>query len=383
MIPLAIPKLDGNEARYLQECIDTTYVSSVGPFVTRFETALAQACGAAGSVLTSSGTTALHIALLSLGIGPGDLVVLPDMTFIGSANAISHTGASPWLLDVDAENWCLDPVVLRRSLAEECERGAAGLMHKATGRRVAAILPVYVLGTPADMDAICAIGAEYGLPVVADAAAAIGATYKGRPIGALGAQLTMISFNGNKTITSGGGGAVLANDKALLQHVGHLTTTARRGPGYDHDEIGYNYRMTNLQAAVGVAQLERLEEFVAKKRHIRKLYNGTFANHSAFSLYPEPEWAESPCWLSGVITRDAGTAEALVAHLQAQQIEARPFWKPISTQKPYLAAPRGANPVAAQLWRRVVTLPSSVAMSDAEQGQVIDGVFSFLKSMAA
>ena len=291
MIPLAIPNLSGNESRYLQECIDTAFVSSVGPFVDRFEHAVAKAAGAAHAVATASGTSGLHAALVAVGVGRDDLVVLPSWTFIASANAIHQCGATPWLFDVSAESWTLDPDQLAQAIDGETERRDGCVLHRPTGRRVAAIMPVHTLGLPADMDPIAKTAADTGLPIVADAAAALGARYRGAPIGLANADLSVFSFNGNKTATSGGGGAVTGADERLCAQLRHLTTTARCSADYRHDVAGFNYRMTNLQAAVGVAQLERIDALVAAKRRIARLYDAELAGLDGVSPFPQPGWA--------------------------------------------------------------------------------------------
>lgn len=375
MIPLCTPDVTGNEARYLQDCIETTFVSTVGAFVTRFEEMVAQASGAAGAVATSAGTTGLHAALLAVGAGWGDLVVLPSFTFIASANAIAHCGAEPWLMDVTGESWTLDPALLARTLDAEAECRDGRVYHKASGRRVAAIMPVHTLGLPSDMDPIVEIARAWGLPVVADSAAALGATYKGRPTGQLGADLTVYSFNGNKTVTAGGGGAVVGNDPQLLKLVRHLTTTARAGEEYDHDRVGFNYRMTNLQAAVGCAQMERLDAFVAAKRGIASAYDAAFAGLHGIGLFPRPQWAEGSCWFSGVmLSAPAPDVAAVKTALRAQGIEARSFWKPVHLQAPFAHCPATPMPVAEGVWTRVLTLPCSSHLTTSDQRAVIEAV---------
>lgn len=379
MIPLAVPDLSGNEARYLQECITSTFVSSVGPFVDRFETMVAQAAGAQGAIACASGTSALHAALLAVGVGRDDLVILPSFTFIASANAIAHCGATPWLFDVDPASWTLDPALVASELTTQCRRDGDHVIHAASGRRVAAMVPVHVLGMPADMDPLVELARSWGLKVVADGAAALGATYKGRPIGQLGADLTMVSFNGNKTVTAGGGGAVIGNDVALLKLVRHLTTTARVGADYDHDRVGYNYRMTNLQAAVGCAQMERLDQLVAAKRRIAAHYDESLADITGVSRFPVPDYAHSACWFSGVIVQaPLPPVTEIRPLLRAQGIDARPFWKPMHLQAPFATAPRTKQDVADSVWSKVLTLPCSTHLSDAEQAQVITTLRSVL-----
>lgn len=311
MIPLAVPNLTGNERAYLNECIDTTYVSSVGEFVTRLESQVAEATGSSGAVATSAGTTALHLALMEVGVGRDDLVVLPSFTFIASANAVAHCGAMPWFMDVEAGNWTIDAVQLERELAEHAELRDDGVYHRESGRRIAAVLPVYTLGNVADMDAVNAVAQAYDLPVVADAACALGARYRERDLGQL-AQVSAVSFNGNKTVTAGGGGAVFGNDAKLLASIKHVSSTARVWPEYDFDRIGYNYRMTNIQAAVGCAQLERLGEFVARKRAVRGFYTKAFADLPGVSAFPVADYTESSCWFSGLLF-DVGGLEKLHA----------------------------------------------------------------------
>ncbi|MBF0176821.1 MAG: aminotransferase class V-fold PLP-dependent enzyme [Magnetococcales bacterium] len=384
MIPLAVPDLTGNEAPYLQECIRSTFVSSVGPFVDRFEAMVAEAAGSVRAVATSAGTTGLHAALTAVGVGRDDLVILPAYTFIGSANAVAHCGALPWLLDVDREGWNLDPERLEVELCQRTERrGENQVVHRPTGRRVAAVMPVHVLGTPADMDAIVAIARRHGLPVVADGAAALGARSHGRPVGRLGADLTVFSFNGNKTVTCGGGGAVAGDDPALLDLVRHLTTTARHGEDYDHDRVGFNYRMTNIQAAVGCAQMERLADLVAAKRRIRARYDAACQDLPGVTPFPVPEWAESACWFSGCLlpeTMDPESIRRLHHAFREAGIAVRSFWKPLHDQVPYRDAPRTLLPVSETIAPRILTLPCSSGLTEAEQDQVIVTTRSLLSS---
>jgi len=374
MIPLAIPNLAGNEARYLAECVATNFVSTVGPFVGRFEGHVAAASGARGAVATSCGTTGLHVALVALGVRRDDLVIVPSFTFIATANAVSHAGATPWLVDVHPDTWTLDPQRLSDALDRETVRGEDGkLVHASTGRRVSAIVVVHTFGTPADMDEISAIAQAHGLSLVSDAAAALGADYKGRPIARLGADLTMFSFNGNKTVTAGGGGAVAGDDEDVLATIRHLSTTARVGANYDHDEIGFNYRMTNLQAAVGCAQMEMLERFVRRKRAIRRAYDEGLSDIDVVAPFPEPAWAESACWFSGFVT-DPETADRVRAALNADGIDARPTWKPMHLQSPYAGAPRSDVSVSDRIWRQIVTLPCSTSITDDELDVVVRAV---------
>lgn len=378
MISLAIPNLTGNEKKYLDNCIDTTFVSSVGQYVKQFEEMVAEATGCVEAVATSAGTTAIHAALTAVGVKHNDLVIIPTFTFIASANAVRHCGADPWLMDVSEEDWCLDPELVQAEIKKHCEWRADGqLYHKERNQRIAALMPVYTLGNVPDMDKFRAIADEYKLPLVVDAACAIGATYKGKPLGQL-ADLSTLSFNGNKTITCGGGGAVVGTDEKLLAHVRHLTTTARVWPDYDFDEVGFNYRMTNIQAAVGVAQMERLQEFVDRKRYVRKYYEknmAEWAKEKNVTFFPTTEG--SSCWFSGVILpteAQLDDAKQLCVKLKTRDVEARSFWKPVHLQKPYIDSPRSAVKVSDALWQRIVTLPCSTGIMEEELEIVIDNI---------
>ena len=378
MIPLAVPNLTGRETEYLQQCIETTFVSSVGPFVSRLEEMVAEATGSAKAVAVSSGTAGLHAALAAIGVAPNDLVVLPSFTFIASANAIAYCGASPWLFDVTEDSWTLDPDLLADHLAAETHQKEGRLIHKKTGRRVSAVMPVYTIGMPADMDAILKISRDYNLPIVVDGAAALGATYKGRSLGDFGGDLTIFSFNGNKTVTAGGGGAVVGEDADLIKLVQHLSTTARVGTDYHHNKIGFNYRMTNIAAAVGCAQMERLDEFVSIKRRIQKSYNEALENLPGVGIFPHPEWAEGACWLAGIMIANAELAQVLRCRLKEKNIDTRQFWKPMHLQPMFLNSPATAQPVSSDVWRRIVMLPCSTGLKESEQAKVVETVHKAL-----
>ena len=381
MIFLAIPRTDGNERKYLNECIDTNFVSSVGPFVSRFEEDIRDVSGAQSAVAVCTGTAAIHLSLLAAGVKPNDLVILPSFTFIASANAIAYCQADPWLMDITEESWTLDPEMLREALKKDTKREGDDLIRTPTGRRIACIMPVYTLGCPADMDPINEIAKEYNLPIVADGAAAIGATYKGRPLAEL-ADLTTYSFNGNKTITAGGGGAIVGNNVDTLKHIKHLSTTARPTLEYLHDHVGYNYRLTNIAAAVGCAQIERLDEFIQKKRQIKARYDEAFADTEQIKPMPVPEWAQSACWFSGGELQGLSHDEvkALIAGLNERKIQARPFWMPIHLQPSYQKSPVYNVERSDKVWKNVLTLPCSTLLTDEEQTFVIESVKELLPS---
>lgn len=376
MINLAVPDLSGNERKYLNECIDTTFVSTVGEFVKRFEQEVAKKTGASFGTVVSSGTDGLHMALAACGVKRDELVCIPAFTFIATANAVVHCGAEPWLIDIDEKSWTMDPTLLDKELSEKTYREGAKLFHKASGKRVAAVMPVYTMGMPADMDRIRKITDKYHLPLVADAAAAIGARYKGRNIGTL-ADATVFSFNGNKTITCGGGGAIVGN-QGIIELARHLATTARVGQDYDHDMVGYNYRMTNLQAAVGCAQIERLEEFVAKKRYISDYYKEHLKDISGITFFPETEWGQSACWFAGVVLDNRQDVKEVCGRLAAKHIQTKPFWKPIYMQKPYLQAEKSSMEVTDKIWRHILPLPTSTGLTEEQLEKVVLAVAEIL-----
>ena len=378
MIPLAMPNLNGKEKEYLINCIDSTYVSSVGEYVNRLEEMCKEACGCEYAVATSAGTTGLHAALTAIGVGRDDLVLLPTFTFIASANAVHHCGADPWLMDI-TEEWCMDVAQTERVLREECDFEDGKVIRKKDKRRVAAIMPVYTLGNIPDMESFRALADQYNLPLLADAACAIGATWRGKQLGEL-ADLSVVSFNGNKTITCGGGGMVFGNDEAMVGKVRHLTTTARVNAEYEFDMPGFNYRMTNLQAAVGCAQMERLEEFVEKKRWVRRYYKEKLSDLTGISFFPETEGAS--CWFSGIVLEKAdglSNVRRICAGLKEKGIEARSFWKPVHLQQPYAEVPRADVSRTEALWNRIVTLPCATNITEEEVETVVHAVREILK----
>lgn len=383
MIPLAVPNLTGNERKYLNMCIDTTFVSSVGEFVNRIEDMTAKICDTAKAVATSSGTTGLQLALTGCGVKRDDIVIIPTFTFIATANAVAHCGAMPWLMDITADSWTMDADQVEKELEMKAEWNGKTFIHKESGCRIAAIMPVYTLGNIPNMEKFRKIADRYKIPLIADAAAALGATYRGKKLGNL-ADLTIFSFNGNKTFTAGGGGVIVGKDEKLLERLKHLSSTARISTEYDHDMVGYNYRMTNIQAAVGCAQLERLQEFVNRKREIRNFYNNALGKRDDIVLFPTPEESESACWFSGIVLKQGKLENIrnIVNKMRASEIECRSFWKPIHFQQPYLNALRADKlTVAEELWNRILTLPCSTGITDNELCKVVYNLTKILDSM--
>ena len=381
MIPLAIPNLQGREAELLAECISSTFVSSVGPFVDAFEGRIAALSGSETAAVLCSGTVALQMALEASGIGAGDLVIAPSLTFIASPNAISHSGAQPWLVDVSEQTWMLDAEACRQLILSETQVSPDGLRrHIKTGQVLRAIMPVMVMGAVADLDGIVALAREFNLKVVVDAAAAIGTVMAdGRALAATGVDAVCYSFNGNKTITTGGGGAVAAADAGLIARIKHLSSTGRVGANYDHDVIAYNFRMTNVQAALGVAQIERLDDFLARKHEIRDRYAAFAAAHPDLEPFPEPQFGHNGHWFSGFwyTDSDLSLCDAFRAHMKAGQVDLRPFWKPVHLQLPYQSAQATAMPVSDAIWQRIFPLPCSTHLSDGDLDHVLQTAGQF------
>jgi perosamine synthetase len=354
-IPVAEPMIGERELEYVTDAVKSGWVSSIGEYVTRFEEGIAAACGVQHAVATSNGTTALHLALLAHGIGPGDEVIVPSLTFIATANAVRYVGATPVFADSDADHWCIDPAAVERLITP----------------RTKAIVPVHLYGHPADMDAIAAIARERGIIVIEDAAEALGATYRGRPSGSLG-DSAVFSFYGNKLITTGEGGMLVTGDAALAERArllrDHAMDPARR---YWHDEIGYNFRLTNIQAAIGVAQIERMDEFLARKRAIAARYREGFADVAGIELQREMAWAGSSWWMSTVELAPAFgiDRDALARALAARGVDTRPVFLPVHILPPYRQGRVLHN--AQRLARRAITLPSAASLTPEDQDYVI------------
>lgn len=379
MIPLAVPNLSGREAEYLQSCVTTNFVSTVGPFVRMFEEMAAGLMGFSYAVATNTGTSALHLAMTVMGVRRDDLVVVPSYTFIATANAVRMCGAEPWLFDIDQVSWGLDAGLLATELARTTEMRDGSLWHRELGRRVALVVPVCAAGQPPRLDEIIEVSSTLGVPLLVDAAGAAGAAYKDRGLGATAHHATL-SFNGNKTFTAGGGGVFLTNDETLAKWARHLSTTARAGEDYSHDAEGFNYRQTNVQAAVGCAQLEQAKEFLARKRAVDAAYRSAW-EVTNLTHFPSTGWAKSSCWMTGAVLPrgDSLTVDQMVTELATSGIQARGFWKPMHLQQPYALCPRTTMSVTDELWGRVLTLPSSTSLTQEDQDRVITAVLELVK----
>jgi len=368
-IPVAVPDLRGNEATYLARCIEDNWVSSAGPFVSEMESRVAQIAGTAHGVATVNGTAGLHLALLAAGVGPGDRVLVPDWTFGATANAVFHAGAEPYFADITWESWTLDPALISQLLQEQ-------------KNRIRAVIAVHALGHPADLDPLAFACQEAGVPLIEDAAGALGATYRGRPVGGFG-EFAVFSFNGNKTVTAGGGGMIVTDDGAAAERLRRLSAQSRQAPAYRHDEVAFNYRMTNLNAAVGLAQLERLDEMLAAKRAIAATYDRALAGQRDLTSMPRQGWALSSNWLYAVLCPTSVQAGALVAYLAERAIDSAIFWLSLSEQAPYENCPRQLSGVSRDISGRVVVLPCSSSLSSVDQARVIAALVEWQGSVAA
>ena len=350
MIPVYTPWLPESARRYVLDCVDSGWISSLGEYVPRFEAELARFCEARHAVATANGTVALHLALAVLGIGPGDEVLVPDLTFIATANAVRYTGATPVLVEVDRRTWGIDPEAARRRLTA----------------RTRAILPVHLYGRPVDLDPLFELAGEHGLDVVEDAAEAHGARYKGRRVGALG-RIGAFSFYGNKIFTTGEGGALVTNDARLAERAlflrDHAMDPRRR---YYHPEVGFNYRMTNIQAALGCSQLEHAAEILRRRQALARAYDAGLAGIAGLAWPEALPWEESVCWMYSVLVEPAFglDRDAVAAGLRARGVDSRPFFVPLHEQPPYLDG--GSYPVATALSRQGINLPSGTALAPDE-----------------
>lgn len=384
-IPLCEPEISGSEWTYVRECLDSGWVSSVGRFVTRFEELFAARLRAPGAVAVASGTAALHLALLASGVEPGDEVLLPALTFIAPANAVRYVGAWPRFIDVEPSHWQLDPECVRRFIERDCAWEDGTLVVRSTGRRLRAILPVHILGHPVDMDPLLELTRRFGLVVIEDATESLGATYRGRPVGRIG-DIACFSFNGNKLMTTGGGGMIVSDRPDWLDRARYLSTQARDDTlEYVHGAIGYNYRLTNVQAAIGCAQLERIDEFLERKREIARCYADGLAHMKGLTPLGEAPWARSAFWLYTVRIDEAysgRSSRGLIAELARHGIEARPLWQPLDLSVPHRSS-AASCPIALDAHRSGVSLPSSVGLSPTDQARVIDVVRAWMHSAAS
>ena len=377
MIALSLPNISGNEWTYVKDCLDTGWISSVGAYVTQFEQMVADFAGARYGIAASNGTSAIHIALELVGIEEGDLVILPNITFIASANAIKYTGADLILMDVDPNTWQLDLDVLEDFLKNKTYYKKNKTYLRETHQCVKGIMPVHVLGNMCDMERLMSLAKQYCLTVVEDSTEALGSTFKGKGAGTFGTFGTF-SFNGNKIISTGGGGVIVTDDEVLAKKAKHITTQAKSDNfEYIHDEIGYNYRLVNLLAAVGVAQMEQLPNFLARKKVIDARYRAELESVAdvQFQVYTEDVSANN--WLH---TMQTAKQKELLQHLLKNNIQCRPFWVPMNQLRMfkndiYISNNDKSN----QVYQRSLSIPSSTGLTDDDQTKVIDTIRAFYK----
>lgn len=375
-IHMSSPDVGQPEEEAVVAAIRSGWIAPLGPDVDAFERELAARLGVAHGVALSSGTAALHLGLLTMGVGPGTVVPTSTMTFAATANAITYTGAEPFFIDADPETGNMDPRLLRRGLEE----------LRASGETISAIVPVDLLGKAVDYTAILEIAEEFEVPVVADAAESLGATHAGRPAGSFG-RVSAVSFNGNKIMTTSGGGMLLTDDAEIAQRVRYLATQARQPVvHYEHTDIGYNYRMSNLLAALGRAQLSRLDEMIGRRRRMRELYKRLFAGVDGVEVFGADGDEHDNVWLTSVLIDEAVTGwrpSELAAFLEEDDIESRPLWKPMHAQ-PVFAGRRGViNGASDTLFARGLTLPSGSALTQAQRDRVESRIAAFLDGRRA
>jgi len=363
-IYLSPPDMSAREREALLAAFDSNWIAPLGPEVDAFERNLAERAGVSAAAALNSGTAALHLALVLLEVGPGDEVWTATMTFASTANAIRYVGATPVFIDSEPESWNIDPARLREALHDAAKRGA---LPKA-------LIAVDLYGQCADYDAISSACDEHGVPVIEDAAEALGATYRGRAAGSFGV-IGVFSFNGNKIITTSGGGALVSNDEALVERARHLASQARQPVAhYEHEEVGYNYRLSNLLAALGRAQLRRLDALIERRREINRTYRRALETIDGISFLSEAPGRRSNCWLTCMLldeTRLGVGPDQVRQHLEAQNIEARPVWKPMHLQPAYRDCHVIGGAVAEDLFRRGLCLPSGSTLSEDAQQRVI------------
>lgn len=362
MVPLHAPVFRGNEQRYLLDCLASTFVSSVGAYVTRLERMICEITGAGYAVATNCGTAALHAALLTLGVRPGDEVLTQPISFVATANAIAYCQAHPVFLDVAMDTLGLCPEVLADFLATQTEQSSGACRNRSTGRRIAACVPMHTFGHPAAVERLVELCQKHHVPLLEDAAEALGSTYKGKHCGTFG-QAGIISFNGNKIVTSGGGGVIITDDQAIAEQARHLTTTAKKPHPYlyEHTEVGYNYRMPNLNAALCCGQLEQLASFLARKRAIAQAYQ-QFFQESVYACIHEPRDARSNYWLNGIVTESLQARDRLLTATNSGGVMTRPVWTPLHHLPMFAHCQVHGDTNAVFLAERIVNLPSSASL---------------------
>jgi perosamine synthetase len=374
-VPLCVPSIRGNEWKYIKECLDTNWVSSVGSFVDRFEKMVVDYVGAKYAVATINGTAALHVALIVAGVQPNDEVLVSTLSFIAPANAVRYVGGWPVFIDADPQYWQMDPQKVADFLEKQCKWQDGKLYNKITRRRVSAILPVHILGHPVDMDPILEIARRRDLVVIEDATESLGSKYKEQMVGQLG-DIACFSFNGNKIITTGGGGMIVTEREAWADKARYLTTQAKDEPvEFIHDEIGYNYRLTNIQAAMGCAQMEQLNQYISAKREITATYTQMFSGVVGLDPAREAPWAQSNSWMFTALVDESKfgmSRRDLMHRLQAANVETRPLWQPLHLSPAHRGSAATSCEMAVRIQQNALSLPCSVGLTESDQKRVME-----------
>lgn len=381
-IPLSEPEISGNEWKYIKECLDTRWVSSIGNYVTRFEEMVASYLEIKHAVAVVNGTSALHVSLIASGVKPDDEVIVPALTFIAPANVVRYCGAHPVFMDCERDTLCMDVQKVADFINNECESHEDGYTYnKKSRKKVKAVIPVHIFGHPADMDSLLEVCNKNNIDIIEDATESLGSKYKGNSTGSLG-KIGCFSFNGNKIITTGGGGMVVTDNENIAKRIRHLTTQAKCDLfEYDHDEIGYNYRLTNIHAAMGVAQMERLDEFKKIKRENAVLYRELLSDIDAVEFFWEKEWAESNFWFY-TIKVHGQHKKALLEHLLSKNIQVRPIWKLINTLPMYRSYQAYKIEMAPEAYSSCINLPCSVNLRREEIEYVTEHIRGYLKKQS-
>jgi perosamine synthetase len=362
------PLIGGNESRYVRQCLETAWVSSAGQFVNEFERKLCEVTGARFTVAVVNGTTGLHVALMLASVERDTEVLMPSLTFVATANAAAYCGAVPHFCDVSEETLGLDPERLQSHLEQSAERRSDQCCNRRTGRRISAIVPMHAFGHPVEMGGLMEVAGRWRIPVVEDAAESLGSLYRAKHTGTFG-LLGVLSFNGNKIVTTGAGGAILTDDEKLAGRARHLTTTAKVPHPYEyvHDEVGFNYRMPNLNAALGCGQLEQLDKFVEHKRRLARRYQEAFVDVQGLTVFVEPKNARSNYWLNALVLDepDRGLRDRILVGLNEAGLQSRPVWRPMHELPMYRDCPKMELSVTENLAARIINVPSSAVLADA------------------
>lgn len=381
MIPLSIPKIEGNESKYVLDCLETGWISSAGSYVNQFEEMVANYAGAKYGIACMNGTVGLHIAQILLGVNENDHVIAPNITFIATLNAIKYTGAQPILIDVDADNWQMDLNLLEKYLQENTEskstENGTFSFDKSTGKRIRAIMPVHVLGNIGDMKRMLEIAKTYHLEVIEDSTEALGSTFEGKHAGTFG-KIGVFSFNGNKIISTGGGGVIVTDNEEFAKKARHLTTQAKvSAMDYIHDEIGFNYRLVNVLAAIGVAQMETFSETLNDKKAMDAFYREQLEGIGDIKFQEIPEGTNPNCWL---FTFSTSKMRELLDYLNSNGVQSRPFWMPMNQLEMFKEdIYYNLKDVSSSVYENSISIPSSAGITKEQLETVVKTIKDFYK----